>query len=83
MSEVVLALEYCQGGDMLDRINTRGKYSEKQAKIYFKQIVEALAFCYASGFSHRDVKVCKKKKKQLLLFLLYTAASLLLRSSAR
>lgn len=62
MSEVVLALEYCQGGDMLDRINTRGKYSEKQAKIYFKQIVEALAFCYASGFSHRDVKVCKKKK---------------------
>jgi serine/threonine protein kinase len=57
MSEVVLALEYCAGGDMLDRINTHGKYTEKQAKIYFSQIAEALAICYASGFSHRDVKL--------------------------
>jgi serine/threonine protein kinase len=57
MSEVVLALEYCAGGDFLDRINTHGKYTEKQAKVYFAQIVEALAVCYGSGFSHRDVKL--------------------------
>jgi len=56
-TEVVLVLEYCRDGDLLDRVNSHGCCGERETRRLFKQVVLALDHFYQSGFAHRDVKL--------------------------
>lgn len=32
------------------------KFSQQQAKFYFKQVVKAVSYCHSRGVCHRDIK---------------------------
>ncbi|GAB4851765.1 cyclin-dependent serine/threonine protein kinase [Ancistrocladus abbreviatus] len=54
---VYIVMELCKGGELLDRILSRGgKYSEEDAKAVMVQILSAVAFCHLQGVVHRDLK---------------------------
>lgn len=55
--EIVLVLDLCDGGDFLDRLNNGGKFTEAEARRYFKQLVHALEYMHSKGIVHRDIKV--------------------------
>lgn len=55
-SHLYLVLEYAGGGELFTKIATQGKLSEKVAKRYFKQIMEAVKFCHNLYVCHRDIK---------------------------
>ncbi|CAA2981269.1 CDPK-related kinase 5 [Olea europaea subsp. europaea] len=54
---VYIVMELCEGGELLDRILSRGgKYSEDDAKTVVTQILNVVAFCHLQGVVHRDLK---------------------------
>lgn len=54
---VYIVMELCRGGELLDRILSRGgKYSEEDAKAVMVQILGAVSFCHLQGVVHRDLK---------------------------
>ncbi|KAL0554759.1 hypothetical protein IC582_008687 [Cucumis melo] len=54
---VYVVMELCEGGELLDRILSRGgKYSEEDAKVIMVQILSVVAYCHLQGVVHRDLK---------------------------
>ncbi|XP_016558911.2 CDPK-related protein kinase isoform X2 [Capsicum annuum] len=54
---VYIVMELCEGGELLDRILSRGgKYSEDDARTVLVQILKVVAFCHLQGVVHRDLK---------------------------
>ncbi|KAM3133795.1 hypothetical protein pb186bvf_014058 [Paramecium bursaria] len=51
-----IVTEYCQGGELLDRIKTITNFNEKQTAIYMKQIFSAVLYCHRRQIVHRDLK---------------------------
>ena len=49
--------EICKGGDITEEIYTRKEmYSEKEAAILMKQILQCVNFCHKNHLIHRDLK---------------------------
>lgn len=54
---VYVVMELCKGGELLDRILSRGgKYLEDDAKEVMVQIISVVAYCHLQGVVHRDLK---------------------------
>ncbi|KAF6136238.1 hypothetical protein GIB67_001647 [Kingdonia uniflora] len=54
---VYIVMELCEGGELLDRILSRGgRYTEEDAKVIVVQILSVVAFCHLQGVVHRDLK---------------------------
>ncbi|KAG2547914.1 CDPK-related kinase 3-like isoform X2 [Panicum virgatum] len=54
---VYIIMELCEGGELLDRILSRGgRYNEGDTKIIVEQILNVVAFCHLQGVVHRDLK---------------------------
>ncbi|GMI76515.1 hypothetical protein like AT5G24430 [Hibiscus trionum] len=56
-NNVYIVMELCEGGELLDRILSRGgRYTEGDAKKIIVQILSVVAFCHLQGVVHRDLK---------------------------
>jgi len=51
-----MTLEYAEGGELFDYIAETGRFSEDQARYFFKQIISALEYMHKKGYKHRDIK---------------------------
>ncbi|KXJ72935.1 hypothetical protein RP20_CCG016952 [Aedes albopictus] len=53
---VCIFMDYCRCGDLLQRVQTRGKLSETKARVLFRQLASAVQYMHSRGFCHRDIK---------------------------
>ena len=52
-----IVMQEAEKGDLLDFINANHrKIAERDAKIYFKEILEAVEHCHTKNIVHRDLK---------------------------
>ncbi|KYM80283.1 Serine/threonine-protein kinase Chk2 [Atta colombica] len=51
-----IILELMEGGELFDRIKSKGKLSESCAKLIFYQVVHAVYYLHRQGITHRDLK---------------------------
>ncbi|CAI0452631.1 unnamed protein product [Linum tenue] len=56
-NNVYIVMELCEGGELLDRILSRGgRYTEEDAKAIVVQILGVVSYCHLQGVVHRDLK---------------------------
>uniref|UniRef100_A0A804N481 Calcium-dependent protein kinase 24 n=1 Tax=Zea mays TaxID=4577 RepID=A0A804N481_MAIZE len=53
---VHLVMEVCEGGELFDRIVSRGHYTERAAAGVMRTIMEVVLHCHKHGVMHRDLK---------------------------
>ncbi|KAJ0092003.1 hypothetical protein Patl1_26307 [Pistacia atlantica] len=51
-----LVMELCEGGELFDRIVSKGHYTERAAAKTAKTILEIVKVCHENGVIHRDLK---------------------------
>lgn len=54
---ILLVMELCGGGDLLNYVRKRRRLKEDLAKYFFKQIIEALNYIHKKNIAHRDIKL--------------------------
>ncbi|XP_015470875.1 maternal embryonic leucine zipper kinase isoform X4 [Parus major] len=54
--KIFMVLEYCPGGELFDYIISKDHLSEEEARLFFRQIVSAIAYVHNQGYAHRDLK---------------------------
>jgi serine/threonine protein kinase len=54
---IVVVMELCAGGDLLNYVRKRRRLKETYAKYIFKQVIEGIAHVHAKGVLHRDIKL--------------------------
>ena len=54
---MILAMELCAGGDLLNYVRKRKKLDETEAKVIFKQIIQGLGYIHKKRILHRDIKL--------------------------
>ncbi|KAG8073291.1 hypothetical protein GUJ93_ZPchr0006g45916 [Zizania palustris] len=53
---VHIVMELCAGGELFDRIQEKGHYSERKAAELIRIIVSIVSMCHSLGVMHRDLK---------------------------
>ncbi|KAI1732853.1 protein kinase domain-containing protein [Ditylenchus destructor] len=51
-----IVMEYCNGGEMFDYIVKKERLEESEARHFFRQLVQAIAYVHSVGYAHRDLK---------------------------
>ncbi|MFH4975438.1 hypothetical protein AB6A40_002147 [Gnathostoma spinigerum] len=51
-----IVMELCGGGEMFDYIVRKERLEESEARYFFRQLVQAIAYVHDMGFAHRDLK---------------------------
>ncbi|XP_066304606.1 maternal embryonic leucine zipper kinase-like isoform X1 [Branchiostoma lanceolatum] len=55
-TKIFMVLEYCPGGELFDYIVAKDRLPEEEARVFFRQIVSAVAYIHTEGYAHRDLK---------------------------
>ena len=66
---MMFGLQHCPGGELFDHIVAKDRLPEDEARIFFRQIVAAVAYIHDRGYAHRDMKPVRN-----ILFLIATQA---------
>ncbi|VYS48462.1 unnamed protein product [Arabidopsis thaliana] len=56
-TKIYMVLECVTGGDLFDRIVSKGKLSETQGRKMFQQLIDGISYCHNKGVFHRDLKL--------------------------
>ena len=51
-----IVLELCEGGDLFERVSSRGPMPEPEAQAIFRGLLQAVAHLHDVGIVHRDIK---------------------------
>ena len=54
---ICIFMELADKGELFGRVIQKGVLSEKEARPYFKQLMEAVEFMHSEGVAHRDLKL--------------------------
>lgn len=49
-------MDLLEGGELLDKIRTRAKFTEAEASRIMRSLVTAVDFLHCNGIIHRDLK---------------------------
>lgn len=53
---VHLVMELCAGGELFHQIEKHGRFSEREARVLFRHLMQVIVFCHEKGIVHRDLK---------------------------
>ena len=53
---VHLVMELCAGGELFHRLEKHGQFSESEARVLFRHLVQVVLYCHENGVVHRDLK---------------------------
>ncbi|KAL3812209.1 hypothetical protein ACJIZ3_013477 [Penstemon smallii] len=56
-TKIYMVLEYVNGGELFDKIASKGKLSESQGRKLFQQLIDGVCYCHNKGVFHRDLKL--------------------------
>jgi len=55
-TKIYIVLEFVTGGELFDKIASKGRLKEDEARKYFQQLINAVDYCHSRGVFHRDLK---------------------------
>ncbi|PON57836.1 GPCR kinase [Trema orientale] len=53
---VHLVMELCAGGELFHKLEKHGRFSESDARVLFRHLMQVVLYCHESGVVHRDLK---------------------------
>ncbi|KAK9291606.1 hypothetical protein L1049_019555 [Liquidambar formosana] len=53
---VHLVMELCAGGELYHQLEKHGKFSEAEARVLFRHLMQVVLYCHEKGVVHRDLK---------------------------
>lgn len=56
VDKIYMVMELATGGDLFDKILTRGPFTEKEAVKVLKMVLEGVKYLHNLGITHRDLK---------------------------
>nr|ATG86228.1 sucrose non-fermenting 1-related protein kinase 2.9 [Saccharum hybrid cultivar GT21] len=56
-THLAIVMEYASGGELFNRICNAGRFSEDEARFFFKQLISGVSYCHSMQVCHRDLKL--------------------------
>ncbi|GFZ06983.1 phosphoenolpyruvate carboxylase-related kinase 1 [Actinidia rufa] len=53
---VHLVMELCVGGELFHQLEKHGRFSEYEARVLFRHLMQVVMYCHEKGIVHRDLK---------------------------
>ncbi|XP_061953330.1 calcium-dependent protein kinase 26-like [Populus nigra] len=53
---VHLVMELCAGGELFHQLEKHGRFSEAEARVLFRHLMQVVLYCHENGVVHRDLK---------------------------
>ncbi|CAA0840831.1 phosphoenolpyruvate carboxylase-related kinase 1 [Striga hermonthica] len=53
---VHLVMELCAGGELFHKLEKHGRFSELEAQVIFRHLMQVVLYCHDKGIVHRDLK---------------------------
>ncbi|PKI38344.1 hypothetical protein CRG98_041255 [Punica granatum] len=53
---VHLVMELCAGGELFHKLEKHGRFSETEARVIFRHLMQVVLYCHDKGVVHRDLK---------------------------
>lgn len=54
---IYMIIELCHGGELLDRLNSEGTFSDQEAKLRIKEMVDVVRYLHSYNIAHCDLKL--------------------------
>lgn len=55
-TKIYIVMEFVTGGELFEKIASKGKFKEDEARKYFQHLICAVDYCHSRGVFHRDLK---------------------------